>query len=169
MSSMLKIPDDIGDYFEYDKITGILKRKFHHKCTSKAIKRNGITYKKKGYLLFRFRGKYYRVHRVVWFMIYGTQPKSIDHINGIRDDNRIDNLRSCTTSQNKMNTKSYANNTSGHKGVYFLGEKHKNKWIVKIGVKGKSIYIGIYNCIEEAAKARKLAEKKYFKEWAYND
>lgn len=99
-------------------------------------------------------------HRVAWLMTYGHWPEGIiDHINGIRTDNRICNLREATHSQNMQNRKIQINNTSGFRGVSWDG-KYKN-WRARIKVGGKSISIGAYQSPELASQAYEAAKLKY--------
>lgn len=113
-----------------------------------------------GYRYFEFEGKAYRVHRVIWEMMYGPIPKEkiIDHINGNKDDNRVVNLRIATYSQNQFNKANTKTNPSGRTGV----TKSKNKahgWKVEIKLNGKNKYIGSFDTIEDAIKAREMAEQ----------
>jgi len=81
---------------------------------------------KKGYVEIGISGRIYLAHRLAWLYIYGTWPKEqVDHINGIRNDNRIKNLRLATTSQNQWNKKMQKNNTSGIKGVSWDNQRGK--------------------------------------------
>lgn len=80
---------------------------------------------------------------------YLQRNEEIDHINGDKRDNRIENLRLCTRSENVMNRKKSKSNTSGYKGVRQVGEK----WEARIGYKYKLICIGTYETAEEAASA----------------
>lgn len=91
-----------------------------------------------------------------------------DHIHGAqtRNDNRKSNLRIATQSQNLMNTRLHTNNTSGVKGVYWRNDI--NKWSAGIWVNKKHISLGCYDNLEDAIKARQLAEEKYFGEFSYN-
>lgn len=93
----------------------------------------------------------------------------VDHINGeeSRNDNRKSNLRIATPSQNCMNRKIQSNNTSGITGVYF--DKDKNKWFSTICISHNSIHLGYFDNKEDAIKARKDAEEKYFGEWSYDN
>lgn len=94
---------------------------------------------------------------------------NIDHIHGekSRNDNRKSNLRLATTSQNGMNKKSMSNNTSGVTGVVW--DKNNKKWRSQICVNQKTIFLGRYKNKEDAVKARKEAEEKYFGEWSYDN
>lgn len=89
--------------------------------------------------------------------------EDVDHINGNTLDNRKSNLRKATHQQNMMNQKIHKNNTSGVSGVTF--NKRNQCWVARIGYRMKRIYLGSFSNYEDAVKARKEAEKKYFKEW----
>jgi hypothetical protein len=95
-----------------------------------------------------------RVHQFGWYYIYGEIVEQIDHINGVKDDNRICNLRSVTNQQNQWNRKTA-------KGYYF--NKEKNKWQSNIRVNNKTIYLGRYNTEEDARAAYLAAKEKYHK------
>ena len=88
----------------------------------------------------------------------------IDHINHIKHDNRKFNLRICTYSQNNMNMTLRYDNTTGYKGVSKRGRKYR----ARINFNGKEIYLGTFSNFDDAVKARKKAEEKYFGEYAYN-
>ena len=94
-----------------------------------------------------------------------NDKRMIDHIYHKTNDNRKSQLRIVSSSQNNMNRKSSSNNTSGVKGVWF--NKNTNKWNAEIGYYGSKLHLGQYNSLEEAAKVRKEAEEKYFKEYNY--
>lgn len=104
------------------------------------------------------------MHRLI---IKCPKEKFIDHINHNKLDNRKQNLRICNKQQNAFNMKIPNTNRSGIKGVGF--HKHTNKWRARIVVNDKEIYLGIFNTIEEATKARKEAELKYFGEYRNKD
>jgi hypothetical protein len=117
-----------------------------------------------GYLGICIGSKRWQAHRIAWALHHGEWPKDqIDHINGIKTDNRICNLRDATNSQNGKNLGLSKANKSGIKGVSY--EKYTDCWKATIRVDGKSISIGRFNSIEKAAQARKIAEQEHFKEW----
>lgn len=91
----------------------------------------------------------------------------IDHISHETYDNRKINLRACDHYQNIIATKTYRNNTSGRKGVYW--DKSRNKWMASITANKKTYHIGRYDDFEDAVKAREKAEKNYHKEYHYDD
>lgn len=119
----------------------------------------------KGYLHGGIHGRSYVAHRVAWALHYGEWPVNhIDHINGVRTDNRIENLRQATNSQNLMNRGKQENNTSGYKGVYF--NKEKNKWQAHIHSGGENIYLGRFSTPEAAHDAYSFAAIKLHMEFA---
>jgi len=120
-------------------------------------------------------GKYYAATAIKsnakWKIItmhrYILKPIStvfIDHINGCGLDNRKENLRFCTKAENNINRIKNINNTSGFKGVVW--NKLSNKWQSQIKYNSKSIYIGTYDNIIDAAKAYNQAALKYHGKFA---
>lgn len=112
-----------------------------------------------GYLCGRIHGKTYRAHRIVWKMETGEEPQQVDHKNGRRDDLRWRNLRAVNPSGNAQNAGVRADNTSGVPGVVF--DRDRLKWRAQIHVEGKCRYLGLFSSIENAAEARRAAEKKH--------
>ena len=103
--------------------------------------------------------KGYYAHRIIWFWVYGEWPKEeIDHINHIRTDNRLCNLREVSRKENHKNLSKRKNNTSGKTGVWF--DKTNKKWCAMIHNE-KWIFLGRYILYEDAVKARKNAEIKH--------
>ena len=116
-----------------------------------------------GYISLEIHGKYIGAHLVCWAINYGYIPvMEIDHINGIKHDNRICNLREATDSQQQSNKSLSNKNPTGHKGVYRLNEK----WRAKIYFENKNIHLGVFDTFDEAVAARKAAEAKYHGEYA---
>jgi hypothetical protein len=113
-----------------------------------------------GYLQVRIKYKLYLVHRLVWIMHGKDFAPIIDHINGDKLDNRIENLRTSSQSENSMNRRQRSDNTSGVKGV----RKRKNRWYVTVGLNGKNHYGGCFKTKEEACEAvKKLREELHGK------
>ncbi|HAJ7191205.1 TPA: hypothetical protein HNO18_06525 [Escherichia coli] len=111
----------------------------------------------------------YKAHRLAWFFHYGTWPeKDIDHINGIKSDNRIVNLREANDALNHRNKKHTSPNRSGFRGVsYHKSERGKPKWRVRItDNEGKRICIGLFDSLDEAIRVRILAENFFYGEFA---
>jgi len=108
------------------------------------------------------------LHRLIMSRILGRELKRsefVDHINGDGLDNRRENLRLATNSQNQANSGIRRNNTTGYKGVSF--HKTLGKWHATIMVKGKKKHLGYFDTPEEAAEAYNDAARKYFGEFAY--
>jgi hypothetical protein len=113
-----------------------------------------------GYKTGAIFDKSFRAHRIVWAMHTGAWPtEQIDHINGIRTDNRIENLRHVSHDENCRNIKKPAHNTSGVLGVSWM--KKEKKWKAAIGVDRKNRSLGAFLDLQEAATARKSAEAKF--------
>lgn len=113
-----------------------------------------------GYIRTPLLSGYYLLHRLIWLYMTGEWPNKIDHINGIRDDNRWENLRNVTVQENCRNQRRRANNTSGCTGVY----KHKQTghFIVMINTPEKRrVSLGAFSAFEEAVSVRKAAEIEY--------
>ena len=100
----------------------------------------------------------YTNHRLIWIFHHGTTPDQIDHINGNTFDNRIENLRDCSKSENQHNRALNKNNTSGVKGVSWC--KQKNKWRCRINLDGSIAHIGFFETLHEAENAIKKARIK---------
>lgn len=111
-----------------------------------------------GYLRIAILGRRYYAHRLAWFYVHGKWPtEQVDHVNGIRNDNRIANLREATQSANGQNRIRQANNSSGCIGVTW--SKSKRKWLAKIGVNKKKHYLGSFDIFDDAVAARIEAKK----------
>ena len=100
-------------------------------------------HRKNGYHRIRIKRRYYAYHRVVWAMVHGEWPSlSIDHINGVKDDNRIANLRLATAVQNLANKNADRPSMSGYRGLCW--DKRKKRWRASARVNGKRVCFGRY-------------------------
>ena len=120
----------------------------------------------RGYIQIRFKGIDYFAHRLAYYMHHGVDPlgKCIDHIDGDRTNNKIDNLRLASYVQNQMNhIKLRSDNTSGVIGVSW--NKQLKKWQAQIYHYGVKKHLGYFINKEDAIKVRKEAEIKYFGEF----
>ena len=104
---MNTIDPDIVNYLSYDPTSGIIT--WIKKRLKVSVGKEAGCLHSDGCRIIGFNGKTYKAHRVAWFLHYGENPGEIDHINGIRDDNRIENLRVVTHYENMQNTVHHRN------------------------------------------------------------
>ncbi len=107
-----------------------------------------------GYRVGTIFGRRHFAHRIIWLLNCGESEGEIDHINGDRADNRLENLRLVSRDENRRNVKRQANNKSGATGVNKVGAV----WQASIQVAGKQTYLGRYSTFAEALAVRKQAE-----------
>lgn len=113
-----------------------------------------------GYKYGKILGRGYYAHRIVWLLCTGEWPEDqIDHINGDGSDNRIENLRPVSMSQNSKNKRTPENNTSGHIGVCWRSKL--NRWSAQISVNRRQKHLGLFEKLEDAIAARKTAEAQH--------
>lgn len=112
-----------------------------------------------GYISVSLEGVHYKAHRLVWLYVVGRLPDEIDHINGIRDDNRIVNLREVSRQENARNLSKGCGNTSGVIGVSYV--KKKGVYRAYITHNYKQIHLGYFKKLSDAAVAREEAEVNY--------
>ncbi len=143
--------------FYYDPKTGIFKyksktaKRVHIDCVAGYLQQNGYYY-------ISIKYKSYSVHRLAWLYTYGYFPENeIDHINRIKSDNRIINLRETSRQCNSRNCGLSNNNISGIKGVSW--HKKCKQWQSYICVDQKIYYIGLYKSFDDAVCARLAAEQ----------
>jgi hypothetical protein len=145
----------------FDYADGKLIAKTNSQCRKVGDALGSLT--EKGYLRASVCSKLYFVHRLIFLYYHGYMPNQVDHTDGNRMNNKIENLREATSSQNNQNRK--ATSSSGIKGVVW--NKKSNKWIASICVNRKSVHLGSFLSIEEAAlvanKARQSAHGKFYK------
>ena len=123
-----------------------------------------ILHKNDGYYTIKLNGKKYRLHRIIFACHHGYFPEYIDHIDGDKLNNNIENLRECTKSQNTYNSKLMCTNTSGYKGVSFI--KEIKKYRVNMMINGKQKHLGYFENPIEAAKGYDKAAIEYHGEFA---
>jgi hypothetical protein len=111
-----------------------------------------------GYRKGRIRRVLFRAHRVAWALHHGSWPAGhIDHVNGDRADNRIENLRDVARHENQRNMRRPSDNTSGRIGVWW--HKRNKKWVAEIRTAGRKNHLGSFSSFDEACRAREAAER----------
>lgn len=117
-----------------------------------------------GYIRVRVEGHEYRAHRLIWEMFYGKIPAGmlVDHIDGDVFNNRIENLRLATRTQNNVNSKAKALNSTGLKGITKVGSKYR----ARITTGGTTISLGMFNTPAEAKAAYDLKAVELHGEYA---
>jgi len=149
----------LKELLHYDPNTGLLT---WIKSPNIRIKIGEIAGSKtaKGYIQTKLDKQPYLVHRLAWLYVFGKLPHELDHINQIRSDNRIKNLRIIGRAANRINAKTGSKNSSGIKGVSF--NKRKGIWIARIGFNREQIQLGSYTNKEDAALAYKNASMRLY-------
>lgn len=133
--------------FKYNPDTGIITYKISRGCKAAGFEAGYLH--RTGYIQIEVNGKAYLAHRLAWLLYWGSWPKeNIDHINRVKTDNRICNLRDCSQKVNTSNRGLNKNNTSGYTGVSY--NSSRSNWVAKYGTKT----IGYFSTPEEAALAR---------------
>lgn len=148
----------VRDLFNYDPETGIVT--WRRKGVRSAVIGQRVGYAHSaGYLQVYFTGYYPQVlHRIAWAITHGEWPPVfIDHINGVKDDNRLCNLRLATDAQNHQNLKrARKDNLSGFLGV----TRSRARFVATIAWEGKRKYLGVWPTAEEAHAAYIEAKRK---------
>lgn len=150
----------IREALAYDPATGLLTWRIAASQRTKVGDVAG-TVGKRGYRAVQVRGRLLQAHRIAWFLSTGAWPGGqIDHKNGLRDDNRLANLRLATQAQQTVNSKIRADNTSGHRGVSWnIGV---NKWVARAVIDGKRKHLGCFANKQDAIAAYELAASVHY-------
>lgn len=151
--------DGLRALFSYDPDTGEFKRliKKGKRGTLTGVVGSDDLY---GYKTTRIGGRSFKLHRLAWLYVFGQWPTGdIDHINGVRSDNRIANLRDVTRKINLENQRSSSNNLStGLLGAYF--DKRKGTFYARISQGNKSIHLGTFKTAKAAHEAYVSAKRR---------
>lgn len=146
IKQVLRYEPDTGNFFR-------LFKKFERPCSSQD---------KNGYIRIDIDGRNCSAHRLAWIYVYGEiSDLCIDHINRIKSDNRISNLRLVTRSENQQNKTVEKNTVSGVKGVCW--SKSDSKWMAQIAHQGKHIHLGRFKSASEAEVAYSRAASELHK------
>ena len=155
MTIKILTQDRLKELLQYDADTGV----FTWRTTRRAAKAGELagTLSFTKYIKISVDARVYLAHRLVWLYTHGEWPPlDIDHINRIRNDNRLANLRLADRYINSRNANTRKDSLSGIKGVRW--NKPRGKWESRIQHNHKPITIGYYDNSQDAAQARKIAE-----------
>ena len=142
--------DKLKSLLTYNVETGWFR--WIRRCGSKRAGSLAGSLHSQGYINISIGKRLYKAHRLAWLYVYGTMPDGeIDHINWVKNDNRICNLRLVTHGQNMQNTRRQ------DKGVTFS----KGYWRARISLNKQQIFLGRFKDKADAIAARKAAELKY--------
>lgn len=156
---------EVRDRLNYDPLTGDLRWK---NVFTNRIKPGDLAgnISPQGYITIKVNGTVYYAHRLIFVWMTGAcDSPHVDHVNGNGLDNRWDNLRLATISQNACNKDGKQNTKSGVKGVSY--DKRTNRWKSSIRIGGKEIWLGRHNTLDLAREAYAAAAEKYHGEFAF--
>jgi hypothetical protein len=157
MTASIDVIARIRSLLDYDRETGTFR---WTAITSNRVKIGADAgwINSNGYRMIRVDGHQYMAHRLAWLIVHGRFPVGdIDHINGIRTDNRIANLREATRSLNMQNLRrARADSTTGVIGV----RRMLKKWQAEIQVNHRKIYLGTFDSIDDARTAYLAAKRR---------
>lgn len=159
--------DQAKEFFDYNPETGVVvRRKTFHKGHQCKLDVPIGTVTSGGYLVASIKNRKVLIHRFIFLYMTGSFPaKEIDHINGIKTDNRWCNLRESTHTENICNSNK-PNNSSGYKGVSL--NQQKTRWIARCRANNKENYLGSFDDPELAANVYRVFARenhgKFFKD-----
>ena len=122
---------------------------------------------KSGYTQVGWNGRLEYAHRIIFMMFYGYLPDQVDHADGDKTNNRIENLRASNNSSNQWNRRMDRRNSSGFKGVHW--HKQRQKWHAEIRVNNKKYSLGLHDTPEQAAAAYDDASRRMHGEYSLNN
>lgn len=146
--------DVLNEWFSYNSETGVLTWKKVSKYSSHLLGKQ-VGKLDQGYRKVKLDGVGYQAHRVAYYIGTGKEPRYIDHINGVRDDNRLENLRCVDHKTNMRNMSKRKDNSSGLTGLRYRGDLKRPKWEVRLSNKS----IGFFTDKIDAIYARYWAER----------
>jgi hypothetical protein len=160
MSANILTHKRLTELLEYKPDTGEFFWKVS-RSTVKAGKKAGVLDKSTGYTRITINRKHYQAHRLAWLYVHQEFPDGmLDHVNRVRHDNRIDNLRKACWILNNRNSTTRFDNKSGVRGVTW--HKKARKFETYIKLEGKKRYLGLFDNLELAKEARQFAEEFFW-------
>lgn len=150
--------DEARTLFDYDAASGELCLR----ASRRVIRVNS----RAGYRQVMVKGKMHYAHRIIWLWVYGEWPTEVDHANGDKGDNRLDNLRLATRTQNNANARRLRIGKSGFRGVYLDARNPSNPWVAKMTTGKVQRHLGTYPTPELAHAAYRRAVLETYGEFA---
>lgn len=148
---------ELRELLDYDPAIGVFRWRLFRNSGARSGQEAG-TVDPKGYIRIKINGVQYMAHRLAWLAARGTWPTGeVDHINSVKGDNRISNLRVATKNQNQHNRKINARHGVGLKGVRVRGDRYE----ARIAVDGKQLRLGAFDTPEDAHAAYCAAARRY--------
>lgn len=155
----------VRECFDYNQDTGVFIWKIRTSNRIRVGDPTGCISTTDGYMYIRLDRRNHVAHRLAWAFVHGYfPPDDVDHINGIRSDNRIGNLREASRAENGQNRKTSSNNKSGVKGV--CRHQKSGKWRAQVHFEGKQHFFGLYDSLECASEAARAGREKLHREFA---
>ena len=155
----------LRELLHYDPKTGDFRWRKRFRNEVRTGDLAGCVHKQHGHRCIHIEQRMYRQHRVAWFYMTGRWGRpTIDHRDGDVTNNRWNNLRRATWSQNNANRRRPQSNTSGYKGVYFC--RSSGKWRASIRKNRRTIHLGVFPSPQAAHAAYVAAARKLFGEFA---
>ena len=143
--------EEARQLLDYNPETGVFTWRVRRTGTARAGDQTGRV-NNRGYVELKVKNRRYSAHRLAWLMVHGVWPREfIDHIDGNPANNRLDNLREASRTENSRNRRMQYSNTSGYKGVYWF--KAARKWHAQIHTNGRNKHLGLFLTAEAAHAA----------------
>jgi hypothetical protein len=159
MTSCALTPARLRELLTYDPASGLFRRAQVVKGSRWMVGEVAGYESRNGYVVIQIDGKNYAAHRLAWLYVHGAWPPcDIDHRNGVRSDNRIDNLRLATRSQNNQNQRAAKSNN--HLGLLGVSTTKEGRFKARIQVEGTQVRLGIFDTPEEAHAAYLAAKAR---------
>lgn len=149
----------VRELFDYDPNTGVFRNATRRgNCVVVGAEAGHVN--PKGYRVIKVLGRAHKAHKLAFLHVHGWCPHEVDHVNGAKDDNRIDNLRDGTEGVNARNRrKPVEGSASGLLGAHRGGWK-KQRWVSDIRTNGTRVYLGIFPTAEAAHEAYMAAKRR---------
>jgi hypothetical protein len=145
----------LKELLDYDPETGVFTWRIQRQYVHPGDKAGSVS--SEGYVVIGCDQRVYKAHRLAWLYVTGNEPRhQIDHINGVKNDNRLANLREATHSQNQFNTSKRVTESKLPRGV----TESNNGYQARIGYGTKRIYLGYFKCPAAASFAYQIAADK---------